>query len=195
MPTRAPSPDVDTDAWQGWSDAARHPEVDEAIRSLYARLDADIAAHGPTCWQSGKCCNFGSYGHRLYVTALEVAWFVRQASVARARSLSETIQTDAALALTVLAPAACDDPRPALSDVCPYQADRRCTVHAIRPLGCRVFFCQEGTQDWQQVLYEHYLNELRELHRRHDIAYRYADWLALLDEVPDWPSSDAQSKT
>lgn len=68
-------------------------------------------------------------------------------------------------------------------EVCPFQVDRSCSTHAIRPLGCRIFFCQAGTEAWQQALYERYLDELRSLHDRHGVAYRYADWLALLDEA------------
>ncbi len=83
--------------------------------------------------------------------------------------------------LPVLAPI--PEPRSPKPDTCPHQHDNTCTTHAIRPLGCRIFFCQEGTQDWQHELYEQYLADLRELHEQHRIEYRYADWLALLDEA------------
>jgi Fe-S-cluster containining protein len=157
-------------AWAQWHEAAADTRIDRALRTLYADIDAAIAKRGPTCWQSGKCCDFGSYGHRLYVTALEVAWFRQQAvRSGEPRDAGEA----SSLTLTQFA----DGPR------CPYQHDRTCTTHAIRPLGCRVFFCQAGTQTWQQELYEAYLSKLRALHDRQGIAYRYADWLALLAEA------------
>ena len=61
-----------------------------------------------------------------------------------------------------------------------FQAGGLCTVHAIRPMGCRVFFCQQGTEDWQRDLYEKYLNDLRALHDAHGVPYRYLEWRSAL---------------
>ncbi|MEM8784117.1 MAG: hypothetical protein AAGE65_14870 [Planctomycetota bacterium] len=162
-------------AWSAWRSAAAQSEIDTAIRELYRSLDADIAARGPTCWQSGNCCNFGVYGHRLYVTALEVAWFLGRAPERQAETGDTSGPQDRSIALP-LADSKADE-------VCPFQIDRACSMHAIRPLGCRVFFCQAGTEAWQHAVYEQYLEALRALHDRYGIAYRYADWLALLDEA------------
>ncbi|MEM7575934.1 MAG: hypothetical protein AAF328_00545 [Planctomycetota bacterium] len=157
-------------AWASWLASAADVEIDAAIRALYAELDERIAARGPTCWQSGKCCNFGAYGHRLYVSALEVAWFLRQ--VGKASETRQPIDKPMKIAL----------PQAATSDVCPFQIEGACSTHAVRPLGCRIFFCQAGTEAWQQELYEQYLGRLQKLHERRNIPYRYADWLALLEE-------------
>jgi len=161
--------------WPAWRAAARRAVIDAAIRDLYARLDADIAARGPTCWQSGKCCKFGSYGHRLYVTGLEIAWFLGHLrSAVGDRRSGKSSQTVAAMALPQIADRTsqtADSP-----DACPYQIDGLCSTHAIRPLGCRIFFCQQGTQDWQQDLYEGYLKQLRTLHDAHGLEYRYMEW-------------------
>lgn len=143
------------DDWQAWFDAAAQPRVDAALRDLYQRIDDDIAARSPTCWLSGKCCHFESYGHQLWVTALEIAWLLRQVS----------------------APA--DVPR----DGCPFQRDRLCGIHAIRPLGCRIFFCDPSAQDWQGTVYEAHLDALNALHEELAIAYRYMEWRAGLAEA------------
>ena len=57
-------------------DAVRRPEVVEAMQAFYAEADRRIAANKPTCWNKGECCRFGEYGHRLYVTALEVVYYL-----------------------------------------------------------------------------------------------------------------------
>src|SRR5690349_21465625 len=56
--------------------AARQPKVIEAMEALYRELDNEIAAQAPTCWNKGECCRFGEYGHRLFVTTLEMAYYL-----------------------------------------------------------------------------------------------------------------------
>ena len=153
--------------WRGWRDAAARPEVDAALRGLYAELDAAIAARGPTCWASGKCCKFVEFDHRLYVTGLEVAWFLGQVEAGAADGPERT--GSAGIRLPQLAETA---------GACPYQVAGRCTTHGVRPLGCRIFFCQAGTEVWQQDLYEVFLRRLQLLHEEYTLAYRYLDWLA-----------------
>lgn len=121
-----------------------------------------MAALPATCARSGRCCHFDRFGHRLYVTALEIAWLVRQLP-------DEAIRTIDRQAL-------------ATTDGCPFQRDRLCSVHALRPLGCRVFLCDRSTEADQNRLYEGYLADLRHLHDQHDIAYRYIEWRAGLAE-------------
>lgn len=159
-----------SDSWLRWREAARASEVDAAISRLYAEIDADVAARGPTCWQSGKCCHFREFGHRLYVTALEVAWFLDRADPPPAPE---------GLALPQLGRTRDGD------GDCPWQVDEACTAHGIRPLGCRVFFCQHGTEAWQQALYEKHQARLKALHVERGIAYRYLEWVAGLNEAQE----------
>jgi Fe-S-cluster containining protein len=70
-----------------------------------------------------------------------------------------------------------------LKAACPFQVDGLCSTHAIRPLGCRVYFCQAGTQDWQQDLYEKFQQQLVQLHKDHDIDYAYMEWRAGLAQA------------
>ncbi|MFA9479163.1 hypothetical protein ACERK3_12800 [Phycisphaerales bacterium AB-hyl4] len=154
--------------WQTWHDAAARRDIDRALRDLYARLDADIASRGPTCWTSGRCCNFDAFGHRLYVTGLEIAWF-------RQHAPSPNTRTPPASPLSL--------PQLQLPAACRYQVDGKCSTHAVRPLGCRIFFCQTGTEHWQHELYEQYLNDLRELHDREALPYAYMEWRAGLIEA------------
>ena len=151
--------------------------MDGALRGLYAELDAAVAARGPTCWTSGKCCDFGAYGHRLYVTALEVAWFLRGVRGAE-DGVRDSKGSPAVFSLPQLS-------NGETGDSCPYRVDKLCSTHLIRPLGCRVFFCQRGTEVWQQELYETFLTRLRGLHDASGIEYRYLDWMAGLREAEE----------
>jgi hypothetical protein len=51
-----------------------------------------------------------------------------------------------------------------------------CGVHAIRPFGCRIFFCDPTAGDWQQQQYELFHAELKKLHERFDVPYFYVEW-------------------
>ncbi|MDX1683315.1 MAG: hypothetical protein R3336_09360, partial [Phycisphaeraceae bacterium] len=150
-----------------------------AIRDLYAAVDAAVAERAPVCDASGRCCRFDTWGHRLYVTGLEVVWFLQEAGPP-----GETASDDSegSVALPQLA----DAPD---QDGCPWQVDRLCTAHDVRPLGCRVYFCEPGTEQWQQALYEEKLEGLRRLHDRHDLPWRYLEWRAGLAEASSRGSS------
>lgn len=167
----------DEGLWRVWREASEWPGVDDALRALYAELDRAIAAKGPTCWSSGKCCKFDAFGHRLYVTGLEIAWFLKQ--VAGQKSQVEDQQTESGIELPQLN--TLSEPRP--GGACPYQIDGLCSTHTFRPLGCRIFFCQQGTEAWQQDLYEAFLKRLKTLHETHGLEYRYMDWIAGLSEA------------
>ena len=173
--------------WSAWRSFAANVRIDSRIQSLYLDLDARVRARGPTCWTSGKCCNFDEYGHRLYVTGLEIAWVLERVEAASPGSGG---------AVEMAQPAAAQSPPQSRSlsllpsrsaqpskGPCRFQAGKLCGAHAIRPMGCRVFFCQEGTSDWQHELYEEFLNRLRVIHDEYGIEYRYMEWRAGLDEA------------
>ena len=133
-------------------EAARRPEVVAALREFFEETHRLIAAHAPTCWNRGECCRFGRYGHRLYVTALEVVYY---------------------LAGQYALPAIDED-------ACPHARDGRCQAREYRPLGCRIFYCDPAAQDWQGPLTEERLTLLREMHESLGVPYFYADWMAVL---------------
>jgi len=160
-------PDDPQKLWANWLNAANTQAVSDALLTLYQRIDQAIAQRSPTCWTSGKCCNFDEYDHLLYVTGLESAWFVTQINIQSKTAGDVSSTTPASITLPQLG-----ERTPA----CPYQINKLCTTHTIRPLGCRVFFCQQGTQQWQNELYEDFLAELRTLHEAHTLPYRYMEW-------------------
>lgn len=155
--------------WHDWFDAVAVSEIDTAISDIYESLDVEVEIKQPVCEQSGRCCRFDTYGHRLYVTGLEIARFLRHVPN-EPKSSSTSITTGHRL--NVLSG------NPTQLNGCVYQVEGLCDVHAIRPLGCRIYFCQPGTEAWQQTVYERYMNELRALHEQYDLPYRYMEWRA-----------------
>ena len=59
-----------------WLASIVRDEVRAGLERVYADAAAAIAERGLACWASGRCCNFGKAGHRLYVTGLEAAYTV-----------------------------------------------------------------------------------------------------------------------
>ena len=143
-----------------WLAAARSQPVALELESVYAYTAAQIESRGPACWASGRCCNFDAAGHRLYTTGLEAAY-----TIAR-------LESDAPDAAAIDAARA--------SGGCPFQAANLCSVHLIKPLGCRVYFCDRTAQSWQQELTERALERIRAIHTRSKIEYCYAEWRDLL---------------
>ena len=160
--------------WATWHDAAKRDRIDNAIRDLYADMAAAVAERGPVCNASGRCCKFETYGHRLYVTTLEIAWFLQRVTPADSADTRPSDRGGISLKQLVESP---------LQDGCPYQIDGLCSVHSVRPLGCRIYFCEEGTDAWQQDKTELFLDRLKQLHVEEGLPYQYMEWRAGLAEA------------
>ena len=127
------------------------PEVPEElyrlVRELYREVDAAVAAAGPVCEASGRCCRFKEYGHTLFLSNLEAE---------------------------VLLQGAPPYERPVTSDFCPFQKGNLCTAREPRPLGCRVYYCDPNYQETGQRISEKYLRKLKDLADAEGIPWRYA---------------------
>lgn len=77
---------------------------------------------------------------------------------------------------------------------CPYQVNGLCDVHALRPLGCRIFFCDATATQWQNALYERLHADLRHLHESLKIPYFYVEWRSALQELGLAASPDSGLK-
>jgi len=146
-----------------WLERAADASVTDALDEVYADTALRIAERAPACWASGRCCNFETSGHLLYVTGLEAAVTTTRAAGEREASL---------LPLAPASPGAC-----------PFQEGNLCGVHSVRPLGCRVYFCDRSAQAWQHELSERMQERIRRLHDEAAIPYRYAEWRWLLELV------------
>ena len=133
--------------------ASHRPDVRDAVLRIYNDFQQQINARQPLCSASGRCCNFDRYGHRLYVTTIELATFLHQ--------LNESGMT---------IPDATD---PA---TCPLQLNKLCSVHPIRPFGCRIFFCDPTATQWQNDQYEQFHARLKRLHDTLNVPYFYVEW-------------------
>jgi Fe-S-cluster containining protein len=162
-------------------EASARPEVREAVQRTYADVQAEIDRRRPVCVASGRCCRFEEYGHRLFVTTAEMATFVHdlasahgdgEASVEPNVSCAGTIRLGGSLALPQ-----------AIGPGCPFQEGKLCSVHNIRPFGCRIFFCDATATEWQQEQYERFHARLKRLHGEMDVPYSYMEWRAALATV------------
>lgn len=143
--------------------ASRDARLADDMRAFYAGVDQAIATHAPVCTNRGACCNFQTFGHRMYVTAVELAYFARGAG----------------------GPVR----RPDGSGACPYQLDGQCSAREHRPLGCRVFFCDEQARWWQNEEYERQLGRLKRIGKAHGVPYSYVEWLSALCDMAGAPNA------
>ena len=134
--------------------ARERADVRTAIDALYVHLHDVIELRKPVCDASGRCCRFEEFGHRLFVTTMELAVFASQVK-----------SIDVA------------------SRGCAYQVDGLCSVHVIRPFGCRMFYCDPTATQWQQDQYEYFHARLRRLHEDFNIPYFYVEWRQALSAI------------
>jgi Fe-S-cluster containining protein len=149
--------------WAGWFDAVSDDRVADSLKQCHRRWGEQIEAKKPRCDLSGRCCHFDAYGHRLYATGLEIAWVVQGLDEAGRSRLDEASLPQ--------------------MDGCPFQVDNLCTVHTLRPLGCRVYFCDPSSEVWQADFTEQFLGEVKAIHGQFDVSYRYIEWREGLAEA------------
>lgn len=183
----SPNTKSDNAIVRAWLDAARSSAISSELESIYQDVAREITSRGPACWASGRCCNFAKTGHLLYVTGLEVAYAaVRRAELdtVTAHNPQDTrpqqpLPLGGAISLQQI------DAARTRGD-CPFLEGNLCGAHTFKPLGCRVYFCDQTSQAWQHDLTERALERIRALHDRHGLAYRYGEWRAMLA----WVASD-----
>lgn len=127
--------------------------VSRGLEEIYADLDRELAVLRPLCQRSGRCCKFKEFGHQLWTTALELDYLVEREGL----------------------PAG-----PGTAGACPYLKDGLCGVRDHRMLGCRIYFCDSAYAGAMGPLYEKYHARIKELHRRHHVAYEYAEFLSTI---------------
>src|SRR5579862_4890574 len=125
------------------------------VLELYKDVDRDVAAAGPVCVASGRCCRFKEYGHVLYLSNLEAE---------------------------VLLASAPPYEQPVSPDFCPFQKDDLCTAREPRPLGCRIYYCDPAYQETGNRLTEKYLARLKQLALDNGLPWRYAPLHTFLNE-------------
>ena len=120
--------------------------------------EEEIAAAGPVCLASGRCCRFKEHGHTLFVSNLEAG---------------------------VLLSGAPPYQQPVSADFCPFQKENLCTAREHRPLGCRVYYCDPRYQETGNQITEKYLRMLKDLAEASGLEWRYAPLHHFLSERGD----------
>ncbi|NIA20713.1 MAG: hypothetical protein GWP05_01825 [Anaerolineaceae bacterium] len=101
------------------------PQIEARLGELWRTIDRRLDRVSSTCRACGQCCDFPRRHHVLFATKCEMdvclSWAMKNLSLTQ------------------------DDMRRRLAcGRCPFQQDRLCAVHPVRPLGCRHFFCTPG---------------------------------------------------
>jgi len=135
-----------------------HEELRRRVLEIYRAVDAEVAAAGPVCVASGRCCRFKEYGHTLFLSNLEA---------------------------DVLLGAAPPFDTPVTADFCPFQKNNLCTAREPRPLGCRVYYCDPQYQETGTQITETYLHRLKELAEEFQVPWQYAPLHVFLNQVEE----------
>ena len=136
----------------------------EKIVEIYDWLDAQIrenAGMAGRCNICGKCCNFDSYDHHLFVTQPEVMYLTAKLGSENLDCRQTSI-------------------KPMTDGICPYNVDGKCTVYEHRFAACRIFCCN-GDTDFQSGLSESALGKLKSICTEFQIPYRYTDLATALN--------------
>lgn len=122
-------------------------DVRRTMLELYADVDREVAAAGPVCIASGRCCRFKEYGHTLFLSELEAE---------------------------ILLDAAPPFETPVSSDGCPFQKDNLCTAREPRPLGCRIYYCDPKYQETANRITEDALRRAKAICDDANLPWNYA---------------------
>lgn len=168
--------------------AAPRADVRDAVEQVYRDLANEVAERRPVCVVSGRCCRFEEYGHRLFVTTAELATFLH--GLEQQGGLPAVSTGGAALAARQTGSDGASPSHSLTSAItnwdgtgCPFQLAKLCGVHALRPFGCRIFFCDATATQWQNDAYETFHARLKRLHEQLDLPYFYVEWRQALRAI------------
>jgi len=127
------------------------------VAEIHDWLDSQVESHNDLagrCEACGRCCDFESFDHKLFVTGPELMY------------LSVNLQGE--------------NVKPMKTSRCPYNVDGKCTIYVHRFAGCRIFCCK-GDTDFQNILSESALEKFKSLCNEYQIEYRYSELATALN--------------
>ena len=130
-------------------------DLQQRVLDIYATVDTAVAAAGPRCDASGRCCRFTEYGHTLFLS-----------------------QFEADILLASAPPFA----KPVTRDACPFQVNNLCTARDERPLGCRIYFCDPTYTETGNRITEDAIAALKQLADETGASWRYAPLHVFLND-------------
>jgi len=116
------------------------------LQAIYDEVEAHLTGLGVQCRACGECCDFGRNDYRLYASEVERALVVARHG----------------------------EPHLTPEGRCGFLVAGRCSIHASRPLGCRIFFCDPAHKPREQDLYHAYMSRLHTLTDRLHLPWNYA---------------------
>jgi len=122
----------------------------DELAALYRQLDERLDELAPACRQCGQCCEFARKDYRLFASHLERALVLRRHA----------------------------QPRLTPSGACCFLVEGRCSIHPLRPLACRVYFCDPAHKAREQDIYHAFQRRVRALTDKHHLAWNYAPFFA-----------------
>jgi len=203
-PIRAGDPPAPADANRQLARAVARCAADTAflaeLQNILDQADRAARRHRFKCRQCGECCRFEQFGHRLYVTAGELALMLHFSGgrapgpIGRIRPLGifDNPPRRGALRSQSLGDRSGNLPadrqvrngsRAKPASQCPHQDQARCLARAGRALGCRLFFCDPAASEWFGDAYEGFHRRIKLLHAAHGLPYVYAELTAALAEL------------
>lgn len=129
------------------------------VVEIYKWLDLQIHNNSElagVCNACGKCCDFESFGHKLFVTTPELAYITENLG---AKNI-----------------------KPMKTSRCPYNIKSKCGIYEHRFASCRIFCCK-GDADFQNCLSEKALKKFKLLCSEFQIPYRYTDLATALKDL------------
>ena len=137
----------------------KNDQIIARVSEIYKWIEEQQNAHkgiAGSCVACGKCCDFDTYDHRLYVTTPEIIYFVEKLGLANIKQMTTAR--------------------------CCYQVEGKCSVHAYRFSGCRIFCCK-GDAGFQSELTESAIKKFKALCTELQIPYRYVELPMALKEA------------
>jgi Fe-S-cluster containining protein len=153
------------------------------LQRLLRQADRAAREHRFKCRQCGECCRFAQFGHRLYVTAGELALMLKLAPDLAPEPIGKIRSRRAGAQSLGDRSAIRNGSRAKPASLCPHQDQARCLARAGRALGCRLFFCDPAANEWFCDAYEGFHQRIKLLHAAHGLPYVYAELTAALAEL------------
>ncbi len=125
------------------------PPLIDQVHQIYKEIESSLRTSpdlAGKCNCCGKCCDFKSFDHLLYVTPPEIEYLAHHIGAENIKPMTEGI--------------------------CPYNEKGKCTVYDYRFSGCRIFCCQ-GDKEFQSQLTESTLTDLKQLCLKFEMPYSY----------------------
>jgi len=133
---------------------SKNSKICNRVKQIYDWLDSQIKSLNVDCSACGKCCDFESFDHKLFITSPELLYFYENLKPLQKMQ----------------------------SGRCPYLEDNKCTARDFRFAGCRIFFCKADDEKINEIS-ESAVKKFRVLCDEFNFPYRYIELSAALNNI------------